>query len=212
MSVLIWEGDKAQALVDAVKSTKNVVNTNEKFRTALLSIVRNVSFNVENGDEYIRALEEAFNELTPGGDGVKYIYASQYGVAGDGDVAGVTFRKSNDRTMIGEISDKPFFDFKPNQDNTGYVGKFPMSPIHIPLGAITGDIYIEGADNGTDRYLTAQLCRYSEKSGNYPTIAGTNMSTKNMDVSSYNDGSYYLHIWSGRSTEYGHNVIVNFTF
>lgn len=60
MAVNIWEGAKADALIEAVNGSKDSGISND-VKVALMNVLRHVGFKDENGDTYLADLEEALD-------------------------------------------------------------------------------------------------------------------------------------------------------
>lgn len=59
MGVSIWEGSKAQALIDAIGQSQNMLNLSDEAKRALLNCFMHVEWANDQGETYYNALQEA---------------------------------------------------------------------------------------------------------------------------------------------------------
>ena len=101
MAVNIWEGAKADALIEAVNGSKDSGISND-VKVALMNVLRHVGFKDENGDTYLADLEEVL-DADESGSNAQPIFKleSPFSSTGSNSIdTGVTIKQGKDYTML----------------------------------------------------------------------------------------------------------------
>ena len=100
MPVSIWEGAKADALIEAVNGSKDSGISND-VKVALMNVLRNVGFKDENGDTYLNDLEEALDADESSGAAPIFELESPFSSTGSNSLdSGVTMEQGKSYTML----------------------------------------------------------------------------------------------------------------
>lgn len=100
MPVSIWEGAKADALIEAVNGSKDSGISND-VKVALMNVLRHVGFKDENGDTYLDELEEALDADESSSAIPIFELESPFSSTGSNSLdSGVTMKQGKSYTML----------------------------------------------------------------------------------------------------------------
>lgn len=130
MPVSIWEGAKADALIEAVNGSNDSGISND-VKVALMNVLRHVGFKDENGDTYLADLEEAL-DADESSSNVKPIFEleSPFSSTGSNSIdTGVTIEQGKNYTMLIDFTPTGaasttttlIFSNKHSSDHTSYL-------------------------------------------------------------------------------------------
>lgn len=129
MAVNIWEGAKADALIEAVNGSKDSGISND-VKVALMNVLRHVGFKDENGDTYLNDLEEVLDADESSSVIPIFELESPFSSTGSNSIdTGVTIKQGKNYSMLidftptGEASKTTtlIFSNQHSSDHTGFL-------------------------------------------------------------------------------------------
>lgn len=207
MSLNIWEGNKAQELINAVNSTRNDVGITQNFADALLDVFGSVGFTDTNGPVALARLRDVINAMLSDSfvSMTEYYVLNGYGPSDSPNgYYGAVAR--NDRTLLVSELQNLKIPAKSSTSATTYDTELDYSFIKIPAGA-TQIKQINTAGVAFNLRPMLYDGAHFVLEGVTPPSAGYNYfgagNNVYKDISEWNDGQYYLQCFYGGTVASG---------